>query len=338
VIKRLKELNYYAGILENQWSQKDWDRWKKDLKTIDESNGLVNIYLTLSESPTNRTFESFVFKQSVSKVLRSYKNKDVAVKFLKVKRNCSDHCDRYEFYSKHERDLSNAISKEYHQVGSILKPFIYYNFLKLGKTLEDVVSTKPISLDLISGKWTPRDSYSKSDFITLRQALQKSKNIPLIRIAKDVGMDRLEEAIGSRIPRLKKPLGEYPAQLLGAVELSLEEIANLYTEFINKLCLEDEDFINVLTSASKTTLSRRADKLIKSTRIFGKTGTTNNGLDAWFIADDGEFFYVTWIGLETKRQDEELNLYGAGSAFKIFQNYLEYRGKQIPEFYCKSKI
>lgn len=338
VIKRIKELNYDGSIKDSHWNDQGWIKWKKDLEGLEKNNYILNVYQTLNDLPSNRVFEFFVFKQSVYSVLKNYNNDDVAVKFLKVKRDCSASCVEYKYYSKIERSLDQAINEERHQVGSILKPIIYHELLSLGKSLDDVVSTKPITLELLSGKWTPRDSKSDTDFISIKEALQKSKNIPLIRTVKEVGFDNLESRIKNLIPRLQLPLKEYPAQLLGAIELSLSEVANLYTNFVNNLCLEDPGFIELLTDASQTTLSRRARSTIKETRIFGKTGTTNNGLDAWFIADDGEFFYVTWIGLETGRQKGKLDLYGAGSAFQIFQKYIELRGKQIPEFYCKSKI
>ena len=73
---------------------------------------------------------------------------------------------------------------------------------------------------------------------------------------------------------------------------------------------------------------------MKNVLIFGKTGTTNNGLDNWYIAFDGKVFYAIWFGVDSDRKDKRLRLAGATSAYRIFQDFQTNRGKQIYELYC----
>ena len=71
--------------------------------------------------------------------------------------------------------------------------------------------------------------------------------------------------------------------------------------------------------------------------MFGKTGTTNSGLDNWYVAFDGKTFYAIWFGVDAQRKDKNLRLSGASSAFRIYQNFIQYRGKQIYELYCSEQ-
>ena len=158
-----------------------------------------------------------------------------------------------------------------------------------------------------------------------------------------MGFDILEEKLNDYIPRLKSPLSEYPAQLLGAVELSLEEVIKSYTKFIKNKCelISDKkiafegSILEYMSVAQETTISRLARDPLKSSLIFGKTGTSNNGLDNWYFAFDGRQIFVIWFGVETDRNDKDLRISGATTAFLIFQNFVNFRGKEVSEVICK---
>ncbi len=221
---------------------------------------------------------------------------------------------------------------------------VYDTFIDLGKEFNDLVSTAPLTLNLKSGPWSPKDySKAKQDKITLKQALQKSKNIPLIRVAKEIGFEKLEEQLGPRIPHLRRPLAEYPSQLLGAIELSLEEVFLVYKEFIDRKCEEirtgarefENSSLYFMSMADKTTISRLAAGALRNANVFGKTGTSNNGLDNWYFAFDGNNYYVIWFGVDSKRDGVNMRVSGASTAFLIFQDFMNKRGKQISEIMCE---
>lgn len=353
VYNRLKSLNLITSKESQIWSEQQWSEWIEKLKEKDNSSRTKSIYLVTKN--TDKLFDSFdklTFYESIAKVKQGLKERtgdlDVAVKFLAIDSKCTErYCpNTFYHYSKVERDRNKAIFEEKHQVGSVLKPIIYEQFLNFGKTLNDKVSTKPITLKLVSGDWSPKDaSKVHEDFISLRYAIQKSKNIPLVRTANEIGFEKLEPVLKDYFPELLVPLSEYPAQLLGAIELSLGDLSLAYLKYFRKTCNNiqnglykyEDSILFELSSASDTTISRVANKTIKQIMMFGKTGTTNSGLDNWYIAFDGKTFYATWFGVDSDRKDKKLRLSGASSAFRIFQNFLQYRGKQIYELYCSEK-
>jgi penicillin-binding protein 1B len=332
------------------WSEDDWNKWQKRIIKYSETHRLVSLFRVLSNDDLAlEPYEKFSFNRAVNYTLKELSARieglDIAIKTFVIDLGCEGiECDNiFSYYSKFERNKVKAIYEEKHQVGSILKPLIYNEFLRLGKSLDDIVSVEEITLDLKSGKWTPDDvNYGDIKEITLKQAIQKSRNRPLIRTAVEVGLDNLEQNLLKIFPSLLTPLKEYPAQLLGAIELSLSNVSSAYLSFFNNQCekvekseLEFEDtLVYALAQAEKTTIRLAANDIIKNSLIFGKTGTTNNGLDNWYIASDGDKFYINWFGVDSKRENKELRLYGSNSAFKIFQYFISYRGKQLRDFYC----
>lgn len=350
VFKRLKELKLVSSSEQTPWSEKDWSAWKKALEKKNKSSALLSIYLVgKSDGPNLEPYEKFVFYQSVEKVREKLKERtkgvDIGIKSLVIDASCKDlNCpDKFLYYNKYERELDRAVYDERHQVGSSLKPIIYQQLIEEGKSLEDEVSTDPITLKLISGDWTPQDSSKElGEMISLKTAIQKSRNIPLIRASKEVGFEVLEKRLLDYFPNLLVPLKEYPAQLLGAIELSLSELGDAYLKFFQNQCKSfnegrssyEDSLLYYLAQADKTTISHAAGSIIKQSLIFGKTGTTNNGLDSWYIAFDGQNFFAIWFGVDSERAGKELRLYGSNSAFAIFQNFIQYRAKRISEFIC----
>lgn len=351
VFKRLRELRLVSSSESLAWSTGEWNSWQERLKKKSESSYLKSLYYTSKNSEAGLDpYEKLVFYEAVARTRKALGERiegvDVAVKAAIVDSSCeSAECDnRFTYYSKFERDLSVAINRERHQVGSVLKPIIYQQLLEEGKALDDEVSTAPITISLPSGKWTPSDSSKDGlEQVTLRYAIQKSRNIPLVRASQEVGFDALEPRLLAYFPNLLTPLREYPAQLLGAIELSLSELSGAYLKFFRNQCESfakgeskyEESLLYHLAQADETTIARVAGRVIKQSLIFGKTGTTNNGLDNWYIAYDGQNFYSIWFGVDSNRDGKKLKLYGSNSAFRIFQDFIQFRGKQVSEFFCR---
>ena len=351
VYSRLISLNLFTQNEETLWDEGEWNRFEKNyLKRNNEKDFWIYYLTSVNREYGLEPFEKISFyRAAIAKQdehSERFKDVDFGVKALILDLDCSgyDCVKGFSYYSKLERNKRAAITDEVHQVGSLLKPIVYDSFIENGRSYEEEISTAPITLNLKSGKWTPKD-YSKTKIakVTLKTALQKSKNIPLIRVASEVGFDILEEKLNDYIPRLKSPLSEYPAQLLGAVELSLEEVIKSYTKFIKNKCelISDKkiafegSILEYMSVAQETTISRLARDPLKSSLIFGKTGTSNNGLDNWYFAFDGRQIFVIWFGVETDRNDKDLRISGATTAFLIFQNFVNFRGKEVSEVICK---
>jgi penicillin-binding protein 1B len=285
---------------------------------------------------------SFLFGGAQSVLAQSKEkapNEDIAVKAI-VRDWKKEGIEDFNFYSKYERETKNAIERERHQVGSTLKPIIYAALTDLGVDLEQSVETGPVQLQLKSGAWTPQESQRvQESTVSVAQALRMSLNRPLIRLAQTVGFDVLEEYFLVDIPTLKRPLGEYPAQLLGSLELSLSELAKLYEQFFFKQCRGNSGaIINILDDPKQTTIKRVVGRVMSQMRFFGKTGTSNGGRDNWFVFYDGAQMSVVWVGQESGRQGEKLNLYGSSTAFKILENYLLYRGRLFNDLHCVNDV
>ena len=351
VFRRLQGLGLVTKSDSVLWTDEKWEDFKKEFIARSKKSHFKTYYLISknAEAALN-PYEKFVFYKAVNDRQKALsertKGADIGVKAIVAEKSCSEFdCEGvFSFYSKVEREKRAAITSEYHQIGSLFKPIVYDTFVELGRDYEEEISTKKLTLKLKSGTWTPKDySKAKVDKILLKTALQKSKNIPLVRVASEVGFDELEKLLAPKIPRLKVPLSEYPAQLLGAIELSLEEVFTVYNKFIQDKCssikensLElEKTILYYMSVASETTISKLARGPLKNAYIFGKTGTSNKGLDNWYFAFDGKQIYVIWFGVESQRDKHNIKISGASTSFLIFQDFMNYRGKQISEIHCE---
>lgn len=349
VVKKLKEreLVYYEDG--SEWTDRDWKSWQKKLIDLNEKKIFRHLVLIGKNPGISSVLPSLAIHQgsnTTQKILtKRIKKKDVAIKFFSKSIYCStEPCEEIRFYSKAERSLDSALRLEKHQTGSIFKPILYSLYGQQGITLSEKVSTEKITLNLISGKWSPRDAPRNEPLeIPVREALMNSRNRPTIRLAQKVGFEFLEQELSKYFnSNLKKPLGEFPAQLIGAVELSVFEVWEVYKKFLLQKCSKEgnkvDPVISALSLPKYSTIRKVVDKRLENLRFFGKTGTTNQGFDSWYISFDGDYLSITWMGLEGERGVEDLNLSGAGAAFRVFQNYQLLRGKRWAELQCIDEV
>ncbi|MCO4794047.1 MAG: transglycosylase domain-containing protein [Bacteriovoracaceae bacterium] len=345
VFNKLTELNLFPGNPELRWKKQKWESWRDRLKKISAEKWHLNMWKSLKNNQNllNR-YEKFIFIHKASKVMsfigKRAPNQDMAIKAYIASPNEEDK-RFFSFYSKFERSKKTAIEVERHQVGSTLKPVLYSYFLNYDYKIDDLVSTEEIKLDLVSGKWSPREAHKNlPKEVSIGEALAKSYNRPVIRIANEIGFDTLEKDLDPIIPRLQKPLGEYPAQLLGAVELSLTELHKIYKKFIYKECedglsVENPNILYLLSDPKQTTIRLAVGSEIGKQRFFGKTGTSNKGFDNWFIFYDGVRLGVIWVGLEGNRDVDQFKLYGSNTSFKIFETFVRDGGRRFGELGCE---
>ncbi len=350
VYKKLIQENFVPNDLSLIWKKADWDNWTARLKKLEVSRYHQSIWRTLNDQePTLSEYEKFVLIQKVSdvknKISDRYNEKfntvDISVKVM-LGPLSSD--SWYSYYNRVERNKEKALSKERHQVGSTIKPIIYSVFEDLGRRMDEWVITDPITLQLKSGPWTPREAHRNLEpQVTLTDALLKSLNRPVIRVASELGFPQVEERLKPFFPELKTPLDQYPSELLGSMELSMSELRDVYAHFIKTECgkiknserFMDQSVLQLLSDPNQTTVERAVDVVMQKLRFFGKTGTTNNGYDNWYVAFDGKNITLIWVGYEGERKTKSLGLYGATTAFDVFQNYYRDRGKRFQQFGCE---
>lgn len=349
VYKKLIEEGFLPEDDKLVWDDAKWAQWQDQLIKRSSDRRNFAIWRTLSEKDEYLSmYERFVINQKIRnlrvKLDRRFKNNshldDLSVKIMIGTVNSDD---TFTFYSRYERNKKKAINEERHQVGSTIKPIIYSVFEDLGLDINGDVSTEPIELTLNSGPWSPRDAHkAENPQISIVEALLKSYNRPVIRIANDLGFDNVEKELKIFFPELRKPLAQYPAQLLGSLEMSVADLFDSYSRFISKECHkiltgkrdEEDSVLTILADPNRTTVERSVDDIMQQVRFFGKTGTSNNGYDNWFVAFDGKNISIVWVGYEGERSTKSLGLYGATTAFDVYQNFFRDRGKRFQHLSC----
>ncbi len=345
VFETLLNKNMISQLEKKQlWGDEKWSEWQEQLKKREQSQDLKIITEILRPRYGSAELEKiYPLVRAGHDVLNDFKKRehlqqaDLAFKIY----HYQEAEKAFFYYSKIERDFEQALSAEFHQVGSILKPIWVRALRDLGLAWNVEVATRPVTLDLKSGQWTPRESYQHpAEMLTLLETLQLSRNIPLIRLIDQIGFDVFEEKIRDWIPQLKLPLAQYPAQILGAIELSFEQLAQVYQTFIEQECtdvnladqLMSETVLYALSDPKLTTLQKAVDERMADFRFFGKTGTSNNGYDNWFVAYSEDSLTLIWLGHEGVRlPDQSLQLSGAWSAYKIFEKaVLDYQMPLLP--------
>ncbi|WP_264284752.1 penicillin-binding protein 1B [Buchnera aphidicola] len=270
----------------------------------------------------------------------------------------------------------NRALKARRSIGSLSKPVIYLKALSNPKKyhLNTWISDDPIAIKLDNGKyWIPKNNNNQfNGRVMLLEALINSINIPIVNLSIDIGLNSLiENWIHLGVSR--KYLTPFPSMSLGSINLTPIEVAQVFQVISNegyKSLLSSVRFIvsddgkilyqslpqskNIASSeAAYLTLyamqkvvtsgtAKSLGALFKNFSLAGKTGTTNNLVDSWFVGVDGKQIVVTWIGRDNNKSTR---LYGSSGAMQVYQKYLEYqhprplilnRPKNIRVFYMNN--
>lgn len=353
VFEKLSNDNLIAKDSKLIWSEADWKKFAARIELMEKVRPYQSIWRTLNDHELSLgNYEKFVLIQKVqdvrSNIYERFKSKNKEENFdgisVKVLLGPIDGSNWYSYYSKVERNKEKALKVEKHQIGSTIKPVVYSIFEDHGKKLHDKVSTAEVKLKLISGMWSPKEAHViKESEVSLSEALQKSYNRPVIRLADEIGFDLIEPSLKIFLPSMQTPLKEYPATLLGSIELSMFDLKDTYSKFIVEECKKikegtrtfEESVLYLLSDPNTTTVENTVDEVMQKLRFFGKTGTTNNGYDNWYVAFDGKNLTLVWVGYEGERKTKSLGLYGATTSFNVFQNYFRDRGKRFNQFGCE---
>lgn len=247
------------------------------------------------------------------------------------------------------------------QVGSILKPAVYLSALEYPN---DYNIHTPLSNRAIKGKWSPRN-FTKDfvgGFVPLDRSLIKSLNIPTARIALNLGI----EDIISTLNRLgmKTKFKPYPSLSLGAVELNLLEMAQMYETIANDGYLTPVRSIREIITADGTPIKRFETQSIQaifpgphyllvsimqriptegtakglydksfpsSLNIAGKTGTTDNYRDSWFAGFSGNYVTIAWVGNDDNKPTKLTGGKGGMVLWKEVMKQLDLKPLQLKQ-------
>ncbi|HLQ51107.1 MAG TPA: penicillin-binding transpeptidase domain-containing protein, partial [Terriglobales bacterium] len=251
----------------------------------------------------------------------------------------------------YEESKFNRATQALRQVGSAFKPYVYTAAVdSAGATPDDIILDAPTSFITSSGVYTPHNYDSRFEGnITLRHALAESRNIPALKLAERVGMKTVIEY--ARKFGVSSPLPPYLPVALGAAEVTLYEQTAAYSTFpndgvrvtpryirkvmdYNGRVLEEnypevKDVISANTARIMTSMMRevvlhgtaaRASALKHA--LAGKTGTTNDFTDAWFIGFSPSITCGVWIGFDEKKTLGPKET-GAQAALPIWMDFMK---------------
>jgi len=264
----------------------------------------------------------------------------------------------------------NHVTQAWRQPGSSFKPFIYSAALEKGFTPATIVNDAPLFFDATetgSQPWEPKNYDGKFEGpMPLHVALAKSKNMVSIRILRSIGTGYAQDWI----TRFGFDAEKHPAYLtmaLGAGSVTPMQMASAYSVFANggykiapmlisrltdskgKLLLEskapalDESmrtldarnaFVmgSLLQEVARSGTAAKAQATLKRQDLYGKTGTTNDSMDAWFAGFHPTLTAVVWIGYDNPRKlGAGAGETGGGLALPIWIDLMQYALKSVPE-------
>jgi penicillin-binding protein 1A len=248
------------------------------------------------------------------------------------------------------------------QAGSAFKPFVYAAALGDGHTLSEPLSDEPLRLDRGGRRfWEPHNFDGQFEgTVTMREALVRSKNVPTVRLAQQIGTHAV--ASFAEEAGIEPPISEEPSMALGTVAVSPLELTAAYTAFATlgtgvrpRLIVQVErpggdvvwasevDSRRVLnpgtayliTDALREALQRGTGTAVRQAGFqgpaAGKTGTTNDGADAWFVGYNPEVVATVWIGFD-RTQPIVPKATGGRLAAPVWARILQryYRGRPWP--------
>ncbi|MBI5631500.1 MAG: PBP1A family penicillin-binding protein [Elusimicrobia bacterium] len=251
----------------------------------------------------------------------------------------------------------NRATQALRQPGSAFKPFVYGAALEKGMTPATVLNDILRSYPGPRGKWSPEnyDGHYRGT-VTVRQALAQSLNAATLDLAEKTGMGAIRDF--AQKMGVSSPLDPSLAMALGASELSLLELTAAYAPFANGGFRVQPGLVAAVTDAEgavlewaswdrspvvdpalaylahsllESVVKEGTAKSLESAGLLqpaaGKTGTTNDGRDAWFIGYTPQILAGVWVGEDNHKP---IHATGAKDALPIWARFMEESLRQYP--------
>jgi penicillin-binding protein 1A len=243
----------------------------------------------------------------------------------------------------------NRATQALRQVGSSFKPYVYTAAIDQGARPDDTVLDAPVTFQTGSGPYSPHNFDDKFEgVITLRRALAQSRNIPALKLADSTGIRTVEDY--ARKFGITSPLPPYLPVALGAAEVTLFEQTSAFSVFpddgvrlvprlITKVADYDGRVLEENYPDVKDVISARTARLMTSMLeevvqhgtgiaatklklpLAGKTGTTNDFTDAWFVGFSPSLTAGVWVGYDEKKSLGAKET-GARAALPIWMEFM----------------
>jgi penicillin-binding protein 1B len=249
----------------------------------------------------------------------------------------------------------NRVIAARRQPGSVFKPFVYLAAFeyavaegRLDLTPASLTNDEPGVFDVDGRTWEPKNYDDYDGEITWRRALAMSRNLGTIRVGEQIGFDHIA-SLWKKVGVGVTPRG-VPAITLGVFEITPLEVAQAYTLFMNGGSVKALQSIGRVEAGDRT-LQPKADRARSVARpdttflvtdmmrsvlnegtgagaraagfvheAAGKTGTTNDLRDAWFVGFTPELLAVVWVGYD---DNKPLSLSGSQAALPIWTEFMK---------------
>lgn len=256
-------------------------------------------------------------------------------------------------YAKNQYD--HVISAK-RQIGSTIKPFVYltaldpaFNSYRVASP-SSILQDESIEIKVPGGTWAPQnyDEKFRGD-VTLRYALENSLNVPAVRLSQKVGI----ENVASVIERfhINENVSALPSLALGATEATLLDLTSAYGALanggiyvrprlfsgalnssgdisvsvpLNEEVVAEPAPVYILTNILQGVIERGTARGIRASGFTGtaagKTGTTNDARDAWFVGFTSSLVTGVWVGFD---DNKKIGLTGGAVAAPIWASYMK---------------
>jgi penicillin-binding protein 1B len=267
----------------------------------------------------------------------------------------------------HESQFDRVTQAKRHP-GSSFKPFVYATALETAfdpsmpyyYTASTLLDDEPLSMQLTNGTWEPENyNHQYYGVVSARQALAFSMNVATARLAQQIGVNKISDLSTKAGLTNAKP---YPSMALGAFEVTPWDLIQAYTAFANGgNRVEITGIRSVINSKGETIYQSHIEKtsiIHKETAylitnmlqsvvasgtaaslknygftqpIAGKTGTSNDFRDAWFVGYTPDLLCLVWVGYD---DNKPVKLTGAQAAIPIWANFMKkaLAGKPAKDF------
>jgi len=258
----------------------------------------------------------------------------------------------------------NRATSARRQPGSAFKPIVYLAALRAGDgapffTAASRVEDLPITIDSGGQPWSPKNSEDRYEgIVSVRQALEQSLNSATVRVAQTVGLPNviaMARALG-----IQSQLAPVPAMALGAFEVTPLELARAYLPLANggvkpvaissirRVQFGDDEVrpsgadepVRVVSPAEAWLITSLLKGVVNSGTgsavhasglpdvIAGKTGTTNDGRDAWFVGYTSRLLALVWVGFDN---GDPHGMSGAKAALPIWVDFMKQAVDAYPQ-------
>lgn len=250
----------------------------------------------------------------------------------------------------------NRVNQSNRQIGSTIKPFLYLSALDGSlnsykvATAASILEDKPVTVNVNNKAWNPENyDHEFHGDVSLRYALEHSLNMPALYISERIGLAALKRT--STLFKLSEQVQAVPSLALGALDTNLLRLTAAYAAlanggiyvtprtFISALDgdgtrllaaqpheerVSEENATYVLTSILQGVIDRGTAKAVRakgfSRPSAGKTGTSDNARDAWFVGFTPNLAAGVWVGLD---DNSPLGLTGGGVAAPIWGDFMK---------------